>query len=58
MPDFTATTNRAWPSDTSAEGHYRRCKAWREECEAALALARKDEDEARAAVEREVEHGM
>lgn len=54
MPDFTATTTRVWPSDTSAEGHYRRCKAWREECEAALALARKDEDEARAAVEREV----
>lgn len=53
MHDFTATTNRAWPSDTSAEGHYRRCKAWREECEAALALARKDEDEARAAMERE-----
>lgn len=53
MRDFVETATKTWPYDTSAEAHYRRCKAWREECEAALTLARKDEDEARVRMEKE-----
>lgn len=53
MRDFVPTTARTWPYDTSAEAEYRRCKAWREECEAALTQARKDEDDARVRMEKE-----
>lgn len=53
MPDYTPTAPRAWPYDTSAEAEYRRCKAWREDLEAQLARARRDEDEARVRMEKE-----
>lgn len=51
--DYIPTTPRAWERDISPEAEYRRAKAWREDCEAQLAKARKDEDDARVRMEKE-----